>query len=147
MASGSVYLHLSSEDQSNIYQTAHEFEIILPHVLDLTGQWELGLHSISYQAEFLSTVPKMLTVQCNLIDTSVLNGQLNQILRRLPHVETEDFGRYHWTFESPQYINVIVKQTTSVKITLLNEQGLPVKLTPESWVCCTLHIRKVNTLL
>ncbi len=55
MAMDSVYLYLSSEDQSCILTHAHDFEVILPNVLELPGYWELGLQSLSYQAEFKLT--------------------------------------------------------------------------------------------
>ena len=148
MTSDSMYIHVSNEGSSvsSYLKYAHDFEVTLPKTLYCPGQWEMALDNVYYQGHYISSPPKMLTVHCDLVDNNIINGIESQVLRRIPNVLSSG-QPLHWQFEHLYYINLITTQIRSVRIRILDEKGLPTTLSPDSWIYCTLHLRKKNTLL
>ena len=142
----SIYLYLSNEDKTVSSAWPYNFSVTLPKTLWLeSSKWEMALHSISYEGNFItSPPPKLISVCCDAIESSIIHSSQAQILRRLINT---DVTNVHWDFEQLQYKKIIISDLSSVRVYLLDEKGNPAVLGPESWVYCTLHLRKKNTLL
>jgi hypothetical protein len=146
MDSSSKYLYLSSEDKT-LHQTgAHDFTIALTAPLWLENEgWELALQSIHFVGKFTSEpTPKMISVCCDIAETSMIHNSQAKILRRLTN---SNVTYVHWEYLNLQYKRIITTPVTSVRVYLLTEKGVPAVLSPDSWLYCTLHLRKRNALL
>jgi hypothetical protein len=139
---------VSSEDQPSAggQHEAHDFAVRLPYPLWFKepDQWEMALKSITYLGSFLSPAPKMITVCCNAIEDSVINASQAPVLRRLLN---RKITHVYWDFDALEYKGLVRSSLTSLRIYLETEEGVPAKLSPTSWLYCTLHLRKKNSLL
>ncbi len=148
MDTDNIYLYLSNEDKtaSTVTNEAHNFAVHLPLPLWLDiGQWEMALQSVSYEGLFLSSPPpKMVSVCCDVIESSIIHGSQAQVLRRLVNRDIHDV---HWDFDQLQYKRIISNAVTTVRIYLLNEKGELAILSPGSWIYCTLHLQRRNILM
>ena len=141
-----MYLHVSNKDErvSSILKDAHDFEVTLPTPLwSYNNQWEMALETMSYMGEFVTALPpRMLTISCDLLESSIINGSQDQVLRRLPHIGNNIDQQIHWQFDHFQYITLLPSMVTSVRLRLSNEKGEPAVLSSDSWIYYTLHLRK-----
>ena len=147
----SLYLHVSNKDRtlSSIFKDAHDFEVTLPSPLWMyNSQWEIALEAMTYMGEFITQLPpQMLTISCDLLESSMINGSQFQVLRRLPHVGNTIDQQVHWQFDRLQYIMLLPSMVTSVRLRLLNEKHEPAVLSAGSWIYYTLHLRRKLHLL
>jgi hypothetical protein len=145
----SRYLYVSSEDKTAASgyrpHEAHDFTVSLPYPLWLKpDQWEIALNSIAFVGSFLPPAPKMVTVCCEGIEDSIINGSQAPVLRRLLNREITHVSL---DFNTLEYKGLVRSSLTSIRIYLQTEEGLPAKLSQTSWLYCTLHLRRKNTLL
>ena len=78
-------------------------------------------------------------VYCSVIKESLVGTQFMPLLRVVPMVGSH--GRMiHVSFDNPQYIEVAFDRISSIKLTLCNDQGEPIKFTAGRTVC-RLHFR------
>jgi hypothetical protein len=80
-----IYLFLSSSDSLNIYprNTACDFIVELPHIINLAGKWDVALSELYYTTSGRLD-DEYLLVYCDLCDDSYVYNSFAPILRRLP---------------------------------------------------------------
>jgi hypothetical protein len=79
-------IYMRSDDSQSFFpnNTAFSFSVQLPHTIAFTGMWKCCLDEISYPAvENLAN--KTLTLHCDFVDHSVIDGNSFQVLRRFFH--------------------------------------------------------------
>ncbi len=142
MSNDQYYIWWSSTDKTcSIPSASNEYNIALPFSLWLIDECELALCDLTYHESFTS-VPIFSTVWCDLVESNIIGRVETQVLSRLLPVAA---SLTEYQFQQLQYIRIIPSNITAVQLSLLREKAIPIKL--DSWVYCTLHIRKKNPLL
>ena len=141
----SVYLCMSSESPY-AHGVTHDFTETLPKTFWINpNQWEISLQNMTLiQDEITSLTPRMITVCCDIVNSSIIHGMEAQVLRRLVNT---DINHMHWDSDQLYYMPVVTSPLTSLRLYLLDEKGAPLKVSADSVMYYTLHLRKRNTLL
>ena len=78
-------------------------------------------------------------IYCSVIKENLVGAQYSPLLRVVP--TNGRHGRIiHVSFDNPQYIEVTYDRISSIKLTLCNDQGEPIKFTAGKTIC-RLHFR------
>ena len=79
------YLQLCSDDSKDTYpeNTAAEFRVNLPKLLELKGNWECALLDITFWPEVEGTKPDEIYICTNLIANDYAMNSLHPILKRI----------------------------------------------------------------
>ena len=129
------YVHLSSADSKQYFSKndTSRFNVKLPEILHLKGQWEVALCTIS--------IPKTKPKQKKLLVYSDLCGESIIGEKRLPLLRVLT-GRIPTSFEPLQYIPVRLQDIECVTIYINSETGDPASFVTGD--CdCTLHFKHV----
>ncbi len=103
-------------------------------------------HKQIYRAKYMcDTDPTMHAVfcYCSVIKESLVGVDYLPLLRLIP--TTGQHGTMiHLTFDNPFYVDVAYDRISSIRLTLCNDQGEPIKFTAGKTIC-RLHFRPKNS--
>ena len=80
----SFFVYLRSDDSSYLFpeNTPFSFTVALPNTLKFQGAWECALAEITYPDIEQTLSPDTLTLLCDFVENSIIDGTTKTILRR-----------------------------------------------------------------
>lgn len=129
------YIHLSSDESLKYFpqNSASQFSVYFPEVLDLTGIWMCAMVEVSMPASSTGD----LYVACDIVEGVLTSTGKFPILRRL-------FKKAKYMeFINRQYVRVTRIDLQSLSIKVIDTDGSPITFT-SGRTRCTLHIKKVS---
>lgn len=118
------YVYIQSDDSDAYFKDnePYKFKIHLKYPLVLTGTWKVGLTAFYTNVNARTGKPSdsTLYVYCNFCKESIVQGQLQKLLRRVPMTKQ---NKWDHTFQNIYYVPVCKEEIFEMEFYIKSRDG------------------------